>query len=135
MSPLIDRREFDVQVSRRSGGLCVLCGNPGTAAHHILDRKLFPDGGYRLANGAYVCDPCHWDCETTKVDADSVRRAAGIQEVILPPGFDPSLSYDKWGNELRPDGMRTPGPLADDTGCRRALAKGGYLGLLLRERP
>lgn len=131
MSPLLDRAEFKRQVSLRSRGLCVLCRAPGDAAHHILDRALFADGGYRLGNGAFVCAPCHWDCETTKVSVEDVRAAAGIVEAVLPPGFDSSLRYDKWGNVLREDGTRTPGPMARDDGCRRALAKGGYLGLLV----
>ncbi len=125
------RAAFNASVFARDGGRCVLCGGPGTEAHHVLERKLFPDGGYHPANGALVCNPCHWDCETTRVGVEAVRAAAGIAEPALPPGFRPGVSYDKWGNLVRADGMREEGPLAADDGCRRALAAGGFLGLLL----
>lgn len=125
------RAAFDAAVRDRDGGRCVLCGGAGTEAHHVLDRKLFPDGGYLPGNGALVCNPCHLDCETTRVSVEAVRAAAGISEPVLPPGLSPSLTYDKWGNRVRPDGLREAGPLAVDDGCRRALAMGGFLGLLV----
>ncbi len=127
----LTRERFAAEVARRDGGLCVLCRSPGTEAHHVLDRKLYPDGGYRLGNGAFVCNPCHWDVETTRVSVERVREAAGIAEPHLPPGFGPDDRLDKWGNRIRPDGMREAGPLAQDDGCRKALAIGGFLGLLL----
>jgi hypothetical protein len=129
--PLLSRSDFTNTVLARAGGRCVLCGGTACAAHHILDRKLFPDGGYYLNNGAAVCSDCHWRCETTTVSVEDVRRAAGISMILLPPGFDPSRTYDKWGNEILADGMRLPGPLYADDGARRALARGGVLGLFL----
>lgn len=35
--------------------MCVFCKKPATEVHHILDRKLFDDGGYYENNGASVC--------------------------------------------------------------------------------
>ena len=127
LNVLLTREEFKRQVFARSRGLCVLCSAPAVDAHHIMDRKLFADGGYRLSNGAAVCSACHWRCETTEVPVEEVLRASGLDTPLLPPGFDASLSYDKWGNEIRPDGQRVPGPLFHDEGARRALEKGRVL--------
>ena len=125
---LLTREAFSTTVLARSRGRCVLCGAPAVDAHHILERKLFADGGYYAANGAAVCADCHWACETTQRTVEEVRHAAGITETCLPPGFAPAVRYDKWGNVVRLDGLREPGPLFEDTGCRKALAAGGFLG-------
>lgn len=124
---LLDRAAFREAVLTRSNGQCVFCGAPAADAHHILERKLFPDGGYYRDNGAAVCAPCHWQCETTAKSPEDVRRAAGIAVEVLPPGW-PSGFYDKWGNRVRSDGSRTWGPLSGDSGARKALAQGGFLG-------
>lgn len=125
---LLGREAFRTAVLDRSRQRCVLCGRPALDAHHILERKLFSDGGYYLANGAAVCADCHLDCETTRVPVERVRAAAGIARAVLPPGFSADDKFDKWGNRVRADGLREPGPLFDDEGCRRALAAGGFLG-------
>ncbi len=129
ISPLLSRDEFRRQVLARLGGRCAFCSSPAVDAHHILDRKLFADGGYRLSNGAPVCERHHWDCEITRRSVPEVWAACGISPGCLPEGFDPRLAYDKWGNRIRPDGTRAWGPLQDDSGARKALAMGGVLGL------
>lgn len=124
---LLHRAEFKVRVFARDRHTCVFCTRPAVDAHHILERKLWPDGGYYLDNGASVCEEHHWACETTEISVEEVRRAAGIVEVCVPPGFEAVACYDKWGNLLREDGLREPGPLFSDTGARKALAAGGVL--------
>lgn len=99
-------------------------------AHHILDRKLWSDGGYYLSNGASVCGQHHWQCEITELSVETVRQAAKITELALPPGFSSELTYDKWGNVLR-DGMIEKGPLFSDTGCYKALMHGKKLGFVI----
>ena len=131
MDKLLSREEFERQVFARSQGRCVFCGQPAVDPHHILERKLYPDGGYCASNGAAVCAAHHWDCETTVISVEDVRVAAGITAPALPPGLQPGQHYDKWGNRMRPDGMREPGPLFHDTGARKALALGGKLGLII----
>ena len=131
MTVLLSRSAFHTAVLARSGGRCVLCAAPATEAHHILERKLFADGGYVLNNGAAVCNPCHIRCETTQVSVEDVRKASGITQIVVPPGFDAALRYDKWGNIMHPNGLRAPGPLAQDTGMMRALAQGGVRQLLM----
>jgi hypothetical protein len=128
---LLTRDEFKAQVFARSKDKCVFCGQPAVDAHHILERKLFDDGGYYLANGAAVCEQHHWGCETTELSVEEVRERCGITAGSLPAGFDPAGRYDKWGNRMWPSGLRTWGPLQEDTGARKALASGGFLGLLM----
>lgn len=131
MSKLLTREEFKRLVFSQSNGICVFCPLPAVDPHHIMERKLFEDGGYRLENGAGVCEIHHWACETTRISVEEVRAKAGITEILLPPGFDPSGRYDKWGNRIWPSGMRSVGPLGVDDGMRRALVAGGYFGLLM----
>jgi len=128
---LLSREAFKSLVFKRSAHKCVFCGQPAVDAHHILERKLFADGGYFLANGAAVCEAHHWACETTQLCVQAVRRAAGITDTVLPPGFDPNGVFDKWGNRIWPSGLRSWGPLEQDTGARKALAAAGYLGLMM----
>ena len=128
---LLTREEFSRQVLGRSRGKCVFCSKPAVDAHHILERKLFKDGGYYLANGAAVCEEHHWQCELTQLSVEQVRAAAGIEELVVPEGFDPRTPYDKWGNRLWPSGLRSWGPLEGDTGARKALAQGGVMGLMM----
>lgn len=123
----LDRATFAGAVFARDAHTCVLCGRPAADAHHILDRKLFHDGGYYLSNGAAVCAPCHLEVEATSVSVEDVRSACRIVEPALPEGFSRDESYDKWGNRILSDGRREPGPLFLDDGCRKALQAKGLL--------
>jgi hypothetical protein len=130
MEKLLTRDVFKVMVFKRSAGRCTFCECAAVDAHHIYDRKLYPNtGGYFLSNGAAVCERHHWECETTIISVEDVCAAAQIVEPVLPDCLDASLRYDKWGNEIRVDGTRSPGPLFGDDGARKALALGGKLGL------
>lgn len=111
---LLTREQFRDRVFKRDQGRCVLCPAPAADAHHILERKLFPDGGYYLDNGASVCSPCHLKCEQCEVSVEDVRKAAGIATPVLPPGFRHDRIYDKWGNEILSDGRKLAGPLGED---------------------
>lgn len=97
---LLTRDQFRAGVFKRDGNKCVVCKGTSQdmAAHHIIERKLFPDGGYYLDNGATLCDTHHWDAEKNVLLPDVIRQKAGIKSVILPPSFDPTKKYDKWGN-------------------------------------
>lgn len=128
---LLDREAFKEQVFARSHGRCVFCGAAAVDAHHILERKLFADGGYYLGNGAAVCEADHWACETTAHSVEAVRKAAGIVNPVLPPWMRADACYDKWGNQVWRSGLRSWGPLEADTGARKALAAGGVLGLVM----
>ena len=128
---LLSREAFKDQVFARSKHQCVFCGAPAVDAHHILERKLFDDGGYYLDNGAAVCEADHWRCETTEFSLEDVRLAANISRPVLPQGTPNEAILDKWGNRIWPSGMRSWGPLEHDTGARKALAHGGFLGIMM----
>lgn len=128
---LLTRLEFAQQVFARSAHKCVWCGQAAVDAHHILERKLFADGGYYLNNGAAVCAACHLLCEFTLVSVEDLRARCGIVHPVLPPAWKADACFDKWGNRVWPSGLRSVGPLENDTGMRRALAQGGFLGLLM----
>jgi hypothetical protein len=128
---LLSREDFKRLVFHRAGGRCVFCTRPAVDPHHILERKLYPDGGFYLGNGAAVCEEHHWECKTTKRSVEEVRGAAGISTPVLPPGFEHGVLYDKWGNRIWLSGIRTWGRLRNDDGAKRALALGGVLGRMM----
>lgn len=124
---LLERRAFKEATFARDGHACVICGAPAVDAHHILERKLFSDGGYYLSNGSSLCSACHLEAEKTVLSVERIRAACGITAPRLPAGFSPERSYDKWGNEIAADGHRRPGPLFHDEGARKILLQAGFL--------
>jgi hypothetical protein len=134
--PLLSRDDFRNGVFERDGHKCVLCGAPPTAAHHIIERRLFsaPEelSGYFLSNGASVCDPCHIACEETIVSVDQVRHAAGITNIVIPSYFYDDAEYTKWGDVVLPNGTRSKGPLFYDESVQKILKQGGVLDLYIK---
>ncbi len=124
---LLSRDAFRQAVFERSGGRCVVCHGPAADAHHIMERRLFPDGGYYLNNGAAVCAQHHLDCETTRISVEDIRLAAGIERKVLPPEYYDDQPYDKWGNPVLPNGRRMRGELFQDESVQKVLAMGGVL--------
>jgi hypothetical protein len=97
---LLTRKEFKEKVFNRDGNKCVICKGPGVDAHHIIDRKLFHDGGYYLDNGVCVCSECHLQAEQSIINCNQLRCAASIVNIVLPEGTDPNFIYDKWGTPI-----------------------------------
>ena len=108
---LLSRDEFKREVFRRDSERCVVCSDPAQDAHHLLERKLWPDGGYYLDNGVSVCGACHLEAERTTLTCEKLRELAGITRVLLPPHLDSSCRYDKWGNPFLDHTRRSPGEL------------------------
>ncbi len=136
---LLTRDEFRAAVLDRDGHKCVWCGyspsGMGAAgrarldAHHIMERRLFPDGGYYLDNGATLCsrtgyESCHLLAEQTLISPDSLRRRIGINRIVLPPHLYEDDTYDKWGNVILPNGVRLTGELFDDPSVQKVLLAG-----------
>jgi hypothetical protein len=129
MDGLMSRDSFRESVFKRDNYECVLCKEPAQDAHHIVERRLFDDGGYYLNNGVSVCGPCHIKCEETTVSCSEVREAAGIEKTILPLHLYPDQEYDKWGNPILPNGMRLRGELFGDESVQKILKQGNVLHL------
>lgn len=127
---LLTRDEFREQVKARDNHRCVFCGRTAEEtpegkldAHHILERRLWPDGGYYLENGATVCEEHHLQCEQTIFSVEEIREKVGITKKIVPPHFYPDHVYDKWGNPVLEDGRRGQGELFFDESVQKVLAK------------
>lgn len=128
---LLTREQFREGVIARADGRCVFCGAPKVYAHHILERRLWSDGGYYLENGAAVCNDHHLACERTTISVEDVRLAAGITQIVVPEQFYPDHLYDKWGNPLLEDGRRGWGELFFDESVQKVLGEGGVLPLFV----
>lgn len=117
-------------LGRFDGRCCVTgCVVPAADAHHIIERRLWNDGGYYVENGAGLCEPHHFEAETTDLSADDLRALCGIDETALPPHLPPDQQYDKWGNVINDDGTRSPGELFWDESVQKVLARGSALPL------
>lgn len=108
---LLTREIFKKEVFKRDNNKCVVCKEPAIDAHHILERKLFNDGGYYLGNGVSLCSHDHFLAERTELDCDYLRKCAGIKSIILPEHFVHDTDYDKWGNPILPNKTRLKGEL------------------------
>jgi hypothetical protein len=119
---LISRDAFREGVFFRDKYKCVLCGALAQDAHHILERRLFEDGGYYLNNGASVCGPCHLACESTAFSVETVREAAGITKPVLPDHFYDDQIYDKWGNISLGNNQWLRGELFNDPSVQKVIS-------------
>lgn len=103
-----------------------IAGDHGLDAHHIMERRLFPDGGYYLDNGATLCskggkaESCHMLAERGIISPDALRQKLGLAK-ILPPHLYSDDVYDKWGNVVLPNGQRLKGELFDDPSVQKVL--------------
>lgn len=101
---LLTRIEFKNQVFSRDKHKCICCGEPAIDAHHIMDRKLYDDGGYYFNNGASVCSSCHLKCEQNEVGYLPwdlyYLLSINKNERILPKDYNLTFDYDKWGTIL-----------------------------------
>lgn len=101
------REEFRNTVYSRDNHTCVVpnCGLPAVDAHHLIERALWTDksefGGYIPDNGVSVCEIHHKHAEKNFFPPQALRDWAGIENRILPKGFDPNNWYTKWGDELK----------------------------------
>jgi len=128
---LLTRDEFREAVFARSEGKCSHCGAPAVDAHHILERRLFPDGGYYLNNGAALCGTCHLRAEQTLLTAQHLRCTLGIEIPVLPPHLYADREYDKWGNVVLPGGFRLM-ESCSMTPVFKKLCKSGCFGRLVK---
>lgn len=121
------RATFRDAVFARDQSRCVICRAAAVDAHHILERRLFDDGGYYLDNGAALCEAHHRAAEQTVLSVEDIRAACGITRAVLPPHLYADQPYDKWGNPILADGRRLKGELFDDAGVQHNLLSAGLL--------
>jgi len=126
---LLPREQFRQNVFARDENKCVVCGQPAVDAHHLIERRLWSDGGYYIENGVSLCAQHHLEAEQTLLSPEELRQLAGINSTLLPPELDTHEVYDKWGNILLPNGQRSPGPLFDDSSVQKVLGQGKVLDL------
>jgi hypothetical protein len=129
-SGLLSRDQFRDGVFGRDNHSCVICGAEGKLdAHHIMDRRLWHDGGYYLDNGVSLCEPHHLQAEQTVISCEDLRVAAGITRIILPEHLEAGEVYDKWADVQLSDGRRLQGELFNDDSVQKILQAGDMLRL------
>jgi len=129
MNELLNRDDFRNGVFERDHHLCVICGAPAVDAHHIMERRLFNDGGYYLNNGASLCEKHHFEAEMTTLSVEDIRNAAKITSIVIPEHLYIDVEYDKWGNEILRTGERIVGELFNDESVQKILERGKVLNL------
>lgn len=136
---LLTRDQFREAVFARDGHKCVVCGRTAEQtpegkldAHHLIERRLWVDGGYYLDNGATVCEHHHLMCETTEISVEEIRERAGITKILVPDQFYPEQPITKWGDYILEDGTRTRGELFFDESVQKVLARGPNFGKYIK---
>ena len=129
---LLNRKDFKKAVFERDGGYCIVCKKPAVDAHHIIERRLWENGGYFLDNGVSLCEEHHLQAEMTLLSCEELRTLAGITTVLIPDHLYSDVVIDKWGNPIMPNGRRLRGELFDDLSVQKILEKGGVLNLFSR---
>ena len=125
----LDRQSFNEAVRKRDKDQCVMCKSPASEVHHIIERKLFVDGGYVMDNGATLCGDCHLKAEQTIISAKQIRLAAGITNVVLPEGVGDDTDFDKWLNPVLTNNRRLKGPLFETEQVQKVLKDANLLDL------
>lgn len=121
---LLTRDQFREGVFSRDNHKCVICGAEGQDAHHIIERRLWTNGGYYLDNGATLCGEHHLLAESTELTCEEIRTAAGINTTMIPEHLysDNNYRYDKWGNIILPNETRLVGKLFHDESVQKIIS-------------
>lgn len=96
---LLNREEFRNKVLKSTNNKCVFCNTDAVDAHHIIERKLWPDEGYYFENGCSVCEFHHKLAERNIITPHQCRKAMGHNKTIEP--FDDNEDHNKWGDVLK----------------------------------
>lgn len=120
---LLTRENFREEVFKRDNHKCLFCDNPAKDAHHIMERRLFIDGGYYLDNGASLCAEHHLLAEKTLLSCKEIREKLNISKLILPDHYYKDVDYDKWGNIILPNKTRLRGELFFDESVQKVLSE------------
>ena len=124
---LLTREAFSASVFKRDNNTCVCCKSSATAAHHLIERRLWEDGGYYVENGVSLCDQHHLAAEKTLITPQELRDKAGIKTIVLPQHLDADKAYDKWGNPYISKDTRAKGELFYEPAVQKILTEAGVL--------
>ena len=96
---LLTREEFKKQVFARTNGKCCVpgCSCKAVDAHHIMDRKLWNDGGYYLSNGAALCEKHHLDAEHGDI---TPKQCLDYMHIKLTDIKVPDTIKEKYKNKI-----------------------------------
>ena len=127
---LLTRDQFREGTFERDKHKCLFCDRTDNLdAHHIIERRLFSDGGYYLENGSSLCPDHHMAAEMTTLSCEDIREKAGIEKIVIPEDMYADHQYTKWGDVILLDGRRMSGPLFYDESVQKILNKGDVLSL------
>ncbi len=105
---LLTRDEFRNGVFDRDNYRCCVpwCKEKAVDAHHIIERKLWENGGYYLNNGASLCETHHKLAERNKLLPLQLRSYCNIMKEVLPPKLalqhlKGPVEFNKWGEPLK----------------------------------
>lgn len=127
-SLLLTRDSFRESCLERDGYKCLECNiSSNLSVHHVIERRLWDDGGYYIENGITLCDECHMKAEATILSCEHLRALAKIKIIILPDDFYSDQIYTKWGDVILQNGTRMKGPLFSDESVQRILKWGNML--------
>lgn len=119
---LLTRTQFREGCLNRDGHKCVICGaTEDLSVHHIIERRLWDDGGYYMDNGSSLCEKHHIEAEITSLSCEDIREACGIEKTVLPDSYYSDSRYSKWGDVILPNGMRMKGPVFYDGSVQKIL--------------
>lgn len=104
----MSRRDFRELCVERDNQQCVVpwCDEPVLQSpdkkgevHHIIERKLWENGGYIEDNGASVCNYHHRLAENDIIPPQAFWMWIGIENPPLPDDVS-SMGVDKWGQSI-----------------------------------
>ena len=125
---LLSRDNFRELVFKRDNYKCIICDEVNNLdAHHIIERRLFNNGGYFIDNGATLCSKHHIMAEETTLSCEEIRNKLNIYKFPIPEHLYDDINYDKWGNILLSNGTRLKGDLFYDESVQKILKQGKVL--------
>ena len=75
----------------------MVCKKPAVDAHHLLERRLWPDGGYHLDNGVSLCAEHHLDQYPTGLHKIGEANFWAIAKAAY--GIDPATWIAQFSKE------------------------------------
>lgn len=98
-----NRKQFRHDCKERDKHECIIpwCNNSPDEVHHIIERRLWDEGGYIKNNGASVCNKHHRYAEENHIPPQAFWLWADVApaDIPLPDQLD-TIDVNKWGDEF-----------------------------------